>query len=152
MVADKLASYSNADYYGKESMQKTKQIVLLYEGIMRFLEQAKQAMLDKDYEKRYTLLQKASNVIVGLHSALDFDKGGEISKTLSSFYSSLDLRIINLNRSNDLDECDEIIKEVQLMHEAWNKIDGEYGKESGGMTAYSEASNNSSNEGADFSA
>ena len=154
MAADKIASYANADYYGKESMQKTRQIVLLYEGIIRFLEQAKKAMEDKDYEERFNLLQKASNVIVGLHSALDFDKGGEISGTLSNFYSNLDLRIINLNRTNDVAECDEIIKEIKLMHEAWEKIDQEYGQNSEGMTAYSaeKPDQKPEGEGADFSA
>lgn len=158
MVADKFASYANADYYGKESMQKTKQIVLLYEGLMRFVEHAKKAIEEKDYAERFNLLQKASNVIVGLHSALDFDKGGEVSKTLGNFYSNLDLRIVNLNRSNDIAECDDIIREIKLMHDAWVKIDSEHGNsnESAGMTPYgaapTEGSSSGSNSGADFSA
>lgn len=132
MVADKIASYSNANFTANESLQKTRQIVLLYDSVIRYLERAKMAIGEKDYETRFNMLQKASNIIVGMHSALDFEKGGDISKTLSSFYGAIDLRIININVSNDIEEIDAISKEVALMREAWDKIDQEQGNASGG--------------------
>lgn len=155
MVADKLASYTNANFTAKESLQKTRQVVLLYDGVLRFLEQAKTAMSEKNFEERYNLLQKASNVIVGLHSALDFEKGGELSKTLSSFYSDMDRRVIALNISNDIAECDAIINEIKLMREAWDKVDQEYGDAPNAMkrvNAEESKDDVSSKDGADFNA
>lgn len=123
MISDKMASYNNANYAAAESMSKTRQIVMLYDAIIKNIGQAKEAIIAKEYEKRFNATQKASNIIIGLHSALDFDKGGEISETLRNFYTNIDLRIVKLNQTNDLEECDAIIDELKKMRATWDEID-----------------------------
>ena len=104
-------------------MNKTRQLVLLYDAVIRFVKQARLAIEEGRFEDRLNLLQKASNIIVGLHGSLDFDKGGEISQILSSFYSAMDIRILAINRTNSLEDCDRIVNEIKMMREAWDKID-----------------------------
>ena len=82
-------------------------------------------MEEKRFEDRLNLLTKAGNVISGLHASLDYEKGGEISQMLSSYYFAIDIRMMNLNRTNSVTECDGIVEEVKMMRDAWDKIDNE---------------------------
>jgi flagellar protein FliS len=116
--------YANTLYKtANETVQKTRQVVLLYDAIIRFLQQSKLAIEEGRFEDRLNLLQKASNIIMGLHSALDFDNGGEVSQTLSNFYNAMDLRILNINRTNSVEDLEKIIKEVKIMRDGWNEVD-----------------------------
>lgn len=119
MNNSKFASYQNANM----TLQKTRQIVLLYDASIRFVQQAKQAIEEGNFELRFERLQKVSNILSGLHASLDFENGGEISVVLSSFYTGLDMKIISVNRSNSVEECDYIIDELKNMRDSWEKID-----------------------------
>ncbi len=102
---------------------KTRQVIMLYDGMIRFLKQAKEAINEQRIEDRFNLLVKASDVVLGLQSCLDFENGGSVAKVLYDFYSSVDSRILTIQRTNDLGLCDELITELKEMREAWNAID-----------------------------
>jgi hypothetical protein len=68
-------------------------------------------------------LVKASEIIIGLQMSLDFDAGQESAQTLYDFYAALDARIMRLQRSQDLQECEAIIAEVRAMADIWEAID-----------------------------
>lgn len=102
---------------------KTRQVVMLYDGIIRFLRQAQEAIEQKRIEDRFNLLVRASDVVLGLQACLDFDSGGQVARTLYDFYSSVDSRILTIQRTNDLGLCEELIKELKEMRDAWSAID-----------------------------
>lgn len=104
------------------TVSKTKQIVMLYDGTIRFLQQAKEAIRDKRIEDRYRLLLKASEVIYGLQSALDFENGGYVAKVLYNFYSSIDMKILNINHTNSMEACDAVISDLKQMRDVWADI------------------------------
>jgi flagellar protein FliS len=106
-----------------QTVAKTRQIVLLYDGLIRFVVQAKTAIEEKRIEDRFNLLIKASEVISGLQSCLDFEKGGDIAKVLYNFYASIDSRLFAIHRTNSPETCDEIIAELRQMRDAWHEID-----------------------------
>jgi flagellar protein FliS len=105
------------------TVSKTRQVVMLYDGAIRFLQQAAEAMEQKDFETRYNKLSRVSDIIIGLQAALDFEAGGSSAKILFDFYSAMDMRIFNLHRSNDVQACRAIIAEMKEMRDAWDKID-----------------------------
>lgn len=119
--SQKLSSYQTAN----ETVQKTRQVVMLYDAVIRFLKQAKTAIEEKNFEERMNLIQKANNIIVGLNSSIDFEKGGDISTMLHNFYSAIELRMMSLNTSNNIAACEQIIREIKMMRDAWDKIDQE---------------------------
>ncbi len=102
---------------------KTRQVVMLYDGIIRFLRQAQEAIEQKRIEDRFNLLVKASDVVLGLQACLDFEQGGQVARILYDFYSSVDSRILTIQRTNDLGLCEELISELKEMREAWSAID-----------------------------
>ena len=112
-------AYSRANH----TVPKTQQIVMLYDGIIRNLQQAKEAMEQNNIEQRYNKLVKASEIIIGLQSCLDYDQGQQAAQVLYDFYSSLDSRIIGLHRTNDAGACQSLIDEVKEMRTMWHNID-----------------------------
>lgn len=110
------------------TMAKTKQIVLLYDAAIRYVQQAVEAIGNKQYEARYNALDKACTIVFGLQGALDFEQGGEVANTLYTFYSSVDARLIAVQRTNDVASCQQVIKELKMMREAWAEIDANDGE------------------------
>lgn len=107
------------------TVPKTRQIVMLYDGAIRFVKQAQQAIEEKRIEDRYNLLLKASKVMTGLQNSLDFEKGGDVATTLHQFYLNMSVRILSVNfkRHEGKELCDGIIGELKQMRDVWNNID-----------------------------
>lgn len=121
-------SHPNAGLYkaynrASHTVSKTRQVVMLYDGAIRFLQQAAEAIEKKDYEARYHRLNKVTDIIVGLQACLDFDAGGPSAKVLFDFYASLDMQIFTLHRTNDPELCRTIIGRLKEMRDTWDRID-----------------------------
>jgi flagellar secretion chaperone FliS len=106
-----------------QTVAPTRQIVILYDGIIRFIHQAKEAIAEKRIEDRYNLLIKASEVVGGLQGALDFDNGGDMAKILYNYYSNVDAKIFSIHRTNSVETCDEVIADLKQLRDAWDEID-----------------------------
>lgn len=101
----------------------TRQIVMLYDGVLRALQSAKDAMQANEIEKRYQALTKASEIIFGLQGCLDFEQGGDVARLLDSFYTTMDLRIFALHRNPMVESCDLVIDDIRRMRDVWDEID-----------------------------
>lgn len=122
-------AYSRASH----TVAKTRQVVMLYDGIIRNLQQARDAMRENHIETRFNKLVRASEILIGLQMSLDFEQGAEAAQTLYDFYASLDTRIMHLHRSNDAVVCDALIDEIKDMRAVWDQIDrGQLETESAG--------------------
>jgi len=106
-----------------QTVARTKQIVMLYDGAIRFLQQAKEAISEQRIEDRYKMLTKASDIIMGLQSCLDFDSGGNVGRVLYNFYSTIDSRIFAIHRSSDVEACEQVIADLKRMRDVWHEID-----------------------------
>ncbi len=113
----------NAYYMATQTVSKTRQVVMLYDGAIRFIQQARLAIEKTRIEDRFHLLNKASEVLLGLQGSLDFDNGGEVAPLLFDYYSSLDARILYVQRSNDLKVLDSVMTELKQMRGAWGNVD-----------------------------
>lgn len=112
-------AYSSANY----TVPKTKQVVMLYDEVIRNLNHARDAIASDQVEVRYNKLVRASEIIAGLQMSLDFDQGQETAAMLYDLYSLLESRIVSLHRSADLPACDALIQEIKQMRELWHRID-----------------------------
>lgn len=116
---NKYQAYANAT----QTVAPTRQIVFIYDGAIRCVQQGKEAINEGQIEKRYHLLIKASGLINGLQGCLDFAKGEEIAKVLYDFYSSINMRLHAIQRNNSLTDCDAIIADLKRMRDVWEDID-----------------------------
>ena len=119
----KLDAYKNANF----TVSKTRQIVMLYDGMIRFLQQAKAAMEEGRIEDRFTLLSKATAIVTGLQGCLDFEQNAEVSTTLYDYYAQCEATIFSLHRTNSVEDCERLIGQLKAMREAWHEIDTSHG-------------------------
>lgn len=96
---------------------------MLYEGAIRFLQQAMEAIRNEDHELRYAKLTHAGEIIVALKKALDIINGGPEARMLDQFYQSIDNRILALHRYHSLAECSAIIEDLRRLRDMWDAID-----------------------------
>lgn len=113
------------------TLAKTRQVVMLYDGAIRFIQQAKEAIQENRVQDRYNLLVKASDIVLGLQGCIDFEQGNDVAKVLYDFYSSIDHRIISLHRNQTPELCDQLVKELKMMRDAWDRIDKELANQEG---------------------
>lgn len=118
----KMAQYQ-AYALANQTAPKTRQIVMLYDGVIRYLRQTREAIEEQRIEERYNLLLKASEVIMGLQSCLDFNDGGDVALALYDFYSSIDARILSLHGTQSLPVCDQLVADLKQMRDIWTGID-----------------------------
>lgn len=106
-----------------QTVAPTKQVVMLYDAVIKSVRHAIEGIEQGDIETRYNSLVKACEIVFGLQGALDFENGGDIAKTLYDFYASVDARLITVHRTNNADVCKQVVKELKLMRDAWIEID-----------------------------
>jgi|GEM_PF-2057334 len=113
-------AYYNAYQQASDTVDEVQQIVMLYDGAMNFIKQAKEAIIEKNYEKRYSLVNKAIAIVTGLNSCLNFtDETDETAKALDEFYSMIDMRLLYIQCDDNLESCDKVIEDLKKMRNAW---------------------------------
>lgn len=99
------------------------QVIMLYDKAISCIQQAAEAIKNKNIETRYNKLERAFKIVSGLRDALDFSQGEDISKTLAEWYDGVALRIISINKSESIDMCDLCIDNLKTMRDAWAELD-----------------------------
>ena len=96
---------------------------MLYDGAIRFLLQASEAMRAYDSQMRFQRLSRAGEIVLALQSALDPTQGDKEAKQLHDFYNAIHREILALHRSYDYKRCEAVISELRDMREVWDMID-----------------------------
>jgi flagellar protein FliS len=110
--------------YGQaiQTIPAARQIVMLYDGMIRKMEEARQACVDGRIEDRWQATQKAAHIVDALHASLDHEAGGEVAATLDRWYTMIGLRIQQVNVDNDPEQCIEVIGLLRQLRSAWDQI------------------------------
>ena len=69
-------------------------LILLYDGAIKFLNQAKIGIQNKDIELTHNNLIKAQNIISELRDTLDMEIGGELANNLYALYNYFNRRLV----------------------------------------------------------
>ena len=117
------AQTSQAYTRASHMVAKARQVVMLYDGVIRFLNQASEAMEQGKIELRYNKLKRATDIITSLQASLDFKLGGDAAQLLHDFYASVESRIYMLHGKPDMALCQQLVKELKEMRDTWDQID-----------------------------
>ena len=98
------------------------QIVMLYDGAIARLREARRAAEEGRIEDRCRAVEKATAIIDALHACLDLERGGEIAATLDRLYTYASVRMQLINTRNDVGVCDEIAARLTELRNAWSVI------------------------------
>lgn len=96
-------------------------ILDLYEGCIKFLNNAIKGFDNESYEEIHNNLVKADAIIAELRSSLNHEAGGEISKNFENLYLFISQRILEGNIRKDKKAVIEAKSIVVNMCESWSE-------------------------------
>ncbi|KAB7706504.1 flagellar export chaperone FliS [Bacillus aerolatus] len=94
--------------------------LMLYNGCLKFINQAKKAIADQDIEAKNTSIQKAQAIIQELMVTLNMDVA--VSENLLSLYDYLNRRLIEANIKSDTAVLEEVEGFVTEFRDAWKEV------------------------------
>jgi flagellar protein FliS len=97
-------------------------VVLLYEGAIRFLTEAKDLIEKRDLAGKAQAINRTFAILGELQSTLELEGGGEIAASLDRLYIYMMDRLLEASRCLNVDPLDEVIKLLRLLNSAWIEI------------------------------
>lgn len=94
-------------------------LVMLYDGAIRFGEQARESLAAKELERTHDLLVRAQRIVIELWCALNPEVDPELSKSLGGLYAFLYLRLVNANVEHDPVALEEAIQILKSLRQTW---------------------------------
>ncbi|TFE03930.1 flagellar export chaperone FliS [Jeotgalibacillus salarius] len=94
--------------------------LMLYNGCIKFINQAKVAIDDRNIEKRNEFIQKAHNIIREFMVTLNMDIA--VSKDLMVMYDYINNRLTEANVKNDVVILDEVEDLVTQLRDTWKTV------------------------------
>ena len=93
--------------------------MMLYDGAIRFCEQARVAIEDKKIEDSFTLIDKAEKIIMEMTNAMRDEIAPEIVGNMRRLYMFCYDRLVQANMKKDIVPLDECLKVLREMRETW---------------------------------
>ncbi len=94
-------------------------LIMLYDGAIRFVRQARQAIHDGRHADKAIAISKTVAIITEFSSTLDFEVGGEIAIDLSRLYDFIIRELSAVNARGDAKRLDPIEKILQDLRNAF---------------------------------
>ena len=97
-------------------------VVALYDGIIRFLYAACDAVDRGDEAGRRAAVKRALDIIIHLQARLRMDVGGAPAEALSEFYASTFAQILQGSQSASRPKFEHAIACVRNVRDAWRQV------------------------------
>ncbi len=120
-----MQNYGRNDYRKTEvtTADRGRLVVLLYEGAIDFLKNARQRIHEGNIEGKCNSINRAQDIIQELEFSLNMKEGGEIAKNLRSLYQFMHIHLIRAKISRDgTQNIDEVISMLSSLNEAWAEV------------------------------
>jgi flagellar protein FliS len=109
--------------------------MMLYDGAIRFAEQARPALQNKNWETSYSMITKAQRIIAELISSLRPDVAPELCGKLAALYNYVYRQLIEANSHHKVEALDEAIKILRYQRETWALLLNQLGKQKAAQAA-----------------
>lgn len=94
--------------------------LMLYNGCIKFIKQAKRNIEDSAFEAKNTNIQKAQKIIRELMVTLNPEM--DLTKQMMPLYEFIMNCLQEANMKNDLDKLDEALELVQDFRDTWKQV------------------------------
>jgi len=99
-----------------------KLVVMLYEGLIRYLQQARIAIEASRHADKARCLNNAQAVVIELRNSLDHEVGGGIAANLESLYNYIFQECVNALVASDVRPVDNCLRVLAPLLNAWQRI------------------------------
>jgi len=96
-------------------------VVLLFQGLLKFLTRAHAALEARDYASKADALSKAQAILSELICSLDEEKAPDLSRSLKALYAHLQRELVEADLTDDLQRLCYAIEIVQKLAKAWEE-------------------------------
>jgi flagellar protein FliS len=108
---------------GVQAGDAHKLVLMLYEGALLALVEAKRHMGEREIAAKGAALSKAIMIIdEGLKASLDVKAGGELGERLAGLYDYMCERLLQANLHNRIELIDEVSRLLTDLRGAWEQI------------------------------
>jgi flagellar protein FliS len=109
--------------------------MMLYDGAIRFCEQARGALVDKSWEQSYALISRVQKILIEMACSLKHDIYPELCSKLSALYNYAYRKLIEANIYHRLDALDEALGILRYQRQTWAMLLDELAKQKAAAAA-----------------
>ena len=96
--------------------------LMLLDGALKFAEQGKVGLENKDYEAAYDGISRCQAILMELINALKPEIEPELCERLSSLYTFLYSRLVTASRDREPAVVEEVLGILQYEHRTWSML------------------------------
>jgi len=89
-----------------------KLMIMLFDGAIQFLQKAKTAIEEKNFQERSTNIELARKIIRELMRTIDLENGNDVSKSLFRLYNKMAMKLIKANVSKNSQMIEEVVTDL----------------------------------------
>ncbi len=120
LLRDPAQTYRQIDLAGRTANADGPALVsLLYEELCQALRVAAWAAEHKKFAVKSERVTRATAVLFALEAGLDFERGGDVSKTLQRVYAGARKQVIEASLGHDGAPFREVAQSLEEIAEAW---------------------------------
>jgi len=97
-------------------------LLMMYEGAIKFLRQAKAGLEEQDIAKFCRFLCKGQAIITELMNTLDHEKGGDIARDLDRLYDFMLFYLTEANLHRDAKKVEKVVELLNTIYSAYREI------------------------------
>lgn len=109
--------------------------MMLYDGALRFAEQAKAALEARDFERSYNTISRVQKIITELSCTLKRDRFPELCDKLTALYAYVFKKLVEANVDHSVEALDEAIGLLRYQRETWAMLLDQLGKQKAAAAA-----------------
>jgi flagellar protein FliS len=114
-----LSSYGRVANSENDPLQ---QIVMLYDGTIKFLRLAATDIEARDIPQKAEHVNRALDIVNYLQSTLDFELGGDVAPTLDRLYTLVSMKILRASASLDADGMRAAAELLKPVRDSWTVV------------------------------
>ncbi len=96
-------------------------VSMLYEGGIRFLDEAVEAVEAGDFIKANEKIKRVQDIVMELNLSLDMENGGSLAQNLRALYNYIFQQLIQANVKKDTETLKEVRSILSDLNGAWKE-------------------------------
>lgn len=122
MIVPNQAGYQMYQRNKFETASPHKLILMLYEGLLRYGNQAVKLIEGQNIVESNRYIQKMQDILYELITVLNMEQGGEIADNLRNLYLYMIDQLVQANMSKNADQISEVMTLIADIKSAWEEI------------------------------
>lgn len=106
----------------ESSVSPLELVVMLYDGALASLGQARDALQRRDLTSKRRAMSKALSIVGHLQTTLDLEGGKDVAEELDRLYIYVTGRLLDANIKGTVEPIEESIRLLTTLRDAWSEV------------------------------